>query len=387
MSSTTLSHAAAAAAATVPSTMKAAVFTGPGQPLTVERVAVPVPAADEVLIRVAACGVCHSDLHVLKGEVDFVHPAVLGHEVSGTVVAVGSDVPGAAVRIGTRVVAGFILPCGGCAQCLRGRDDLCTSFFENNRLRGVMHDGATRLRRPDGTALGMYSMGGLAEYAVVPLTSVAALPDSLPLAESAVLGCAGLTAYGAIKHSADLRDDESVAVVAVGGVGSNLVQLARLSGARTIIAIDIDDDKLAAARALGATHAVNSATEDAAAAVRQITGGAGVDVAFEALGRSETVQMATQLLADGGRLVLVGIAPGLSTAEVEITRLVRRSLRIIGNYGGRVRTDLPEVVRLAASGDYHPHLTVTRTYGLDEAADAFQALAEGQITGRALICP
>lgn len=389
---------AASVPATIPERMRAAVFRGARESLVVRELRTPKPGPGEALIRVEACGVCHTDLHVMKGEVRFVSPAVLGHEVSGTVVAIGSDAAGArsdqdaasapgGIRIGSRVVGAFIMPCGSCRHCVRGRDDLCSSFFENNRLRGVLHDGTTRLFDLDGSPVGMYSMGGLAEYAVVPFTGLTPLPDSLPFAESAVLGCAGLTSYGAIRRSADLRVGETVAIVAVGGIGSNLVQLARAFGASTVIAIDVDDHKLAAARELGATHTVNSHMEDAAEAVRRATGGFGVDVAFEALGRPQTLEQASGLLGDGGRLIAVGIAPGTTTASIEITRMVRRGQRIIGNYGARVRADLPAVVGLAASGAFRPHGTVTRTYGLDEADAAFRALSVGEITGRAIVRP
>ncbi len=373
---------------TVSTTMRAAIFRGPGQPLVVERIRTPAPAADEVLIEVAGCGVCHTDLHVIKGEVGFVSPAVLGHEIAGTVVAIGSAVPAhLGLALGSAVVGAFIMPCGDCPACAAGRDDLCDSFFANNRLRGVMHDGRTRLFALDGSPIGMYSMGGLAEYAVVPATGVTALPSILPLENSAVLGCAALTAYGAVRNAADLRTGESVVVVAAGGVGSNILQVARAFGANPVIAVDISTDKLAAAAANGATHTVDGSQGDAVEQVRELTGGRGVDVAFEALGTPRTFRQASDMLRDGGRLVAVGIAAGTSTAEIEITRLVRRSQRITGSYGARVRTDLPEVVRLAAAGMINPHGTVSRTFSLDEADLAFRILAAGGITGRATIRP
>src|SRR5207249_6812746 len=146
------------------------------------------------LVRITACGVCHTDLHVIKGEVPFPTPAVLGHEISGTVVELGEGVEGPAV--GTRVVGTFIMPCGACEACRSARDDLCEPFFALNRLRGTLYDGETRLFRPDGSPLAMYSMGGLAEYAVVPATALFELPAGLPVEEAAVFGCAALTAYG-----------------------------------------------------------------------------------------------------------------------------------------------------------------------------------------------
>ncbi len=211
----------------------------------------PEPGAGEVLVKVSACGVCHTDLHVMKAEVAFPTPAVMGHEISGTVAALGPGVKGPAV--GSKVVSAFIMPCGFCTPCGAGRDDLCDSFFAMNRLKGTLYDGTTRLKRRDGSPIAMYSMAGLAEYAVVPATDVFPLVDGLPLEESAVLGCAVFTAYGAVRHGAELRGGERVAVVAVGGVGINVIQIAHAFGASQIIAVDVKDDKLEAARRLGAT--------------------------------------------------------------------------------------------------------------------------------------
>src|SRR4029077_4412006 len=183
-------------------TMKAAVLSNAPGRLQIEEIPVPSPLAGEVLVKVHACGVCHTDLHVIKAEVAFPTPAVLGHEISGTIVELGKGV--AAPPAGTPVVSAFIMPCGRCRLCAIGRDDLCDNFFAMNRLRGVLYDGSTRLRRADGSPLWMYSMAGLAEYAVVPATDVFPLPLGLPIVESCVLGCAVFTAYGAVRHAADL---------------------------------------------------------------------------------------------------------------------------------------------------------------------------------------
>lgn len=363
--------------------MRAVVLPHINAPLTIEEIPTPRPKAGEVLIRVAACGVCHTDLHVIKGEVKFPTPAVLGHEISGTVADVGPGVT--ALAQGARVVSSFIMPCGRCAHCAQGRDDLCSTFFELNRLRGQLYDGTTRLARADGTPLAMYSMGGLAEYAVVPATDVFPLPHSLALQEACILGCAIFTAFGAVRHQADLRPGETVAVVAAGGVGSNIIQLARVFGASQIIAVDVRDDKLDAARSLGATHGVNASREEVGPAIMRLTDGRGVDAAFEALGRPETVLHAFHAVRDGGRVVIVGIAPGSATVPIEITRLVRRSVRIIGSYGGRVRTDMPLLLSLAHNGAIAPERTITRRYPLAEASAAYAALDRGEIIGRAIV--
>jgi succinate semialdehyde reductase (NADPH) len=366
-------------------TMKAAVLERAPGPMRIEEIPVPEPLAGEVLVKVHACGVCHTDLHVIKAEVAFPTPAVLGHEISGTIVAHGAGVSGP--PIGSPIVSAFIMPCGRCRLCAIGRDDLCDNFFAMNRLRGTLYDGTSRLRRQDGTNVAMYSMAGLAEYAVVPATDVFALPDGLPIAASSVLGCAVFTAYGAVRHGADLRGGERVAVVAAGGVGLNIIQIARAFGASQVVAIDISDDKLEIAKRVGATDAVNSRTVNATERVRELTDGHGVDIAFEVLGRPETFTQALEIIGDGGRMVAVGIAPGKTTAPVEITRLVRRGLRIIGSYGARTRADMPEILRLAARGTFRPETIVTRQFSLEEADAAYSALDRGEILGRAIVVP
>lgn len=363
--------------------MKAAVLRSVGSPVVIEDIPVPRPKVDEVLVKVSACGVCHSDLHVAKGELKFPMPCVLGHEISGVVEETGPGVKG--LRPGDPVVASFILPCGRCPSCSRGRDDLCETFFAMNRLKGTLYDGESRLRRADGTPLAMYSMGGLAEYAVVTATDVFPLPAHAPLAESCILGCAIMTAYGAVKHQAEVRPGDTVAVVGVGGVGSNVVQIARLFGAADVLAVDIRDDKLEEVKKLGATRGVNAAKGDPIAQVMELTAGRGVDVAIEALGRPETVANAFQMTREGGRTVVIGLAPGQATAAIEVTRLVRRSIRLTGSYGCRVRTDMPEIVSLAERGLIDVSRSISRRYRLEECAEAYQALNRGEIMGRAIV--
>lgn len=364
--------------------MRAAIWNGGSPELVIESVPVPTPLRDEALIKVAACGVCHTDLHVMKGEVAFPPPAVMGHEVSGTIVEIGAGSAPTALTPGMRVVGAFIMPCTECDSCRAGRDDLCTTFFAQNRLQGNLFDGTTRLHRSDGSRLSMYSMAGLAEYAVVPLSALAPLPGTVDMEAAAVLGCAAFTAYGAAAKS-EIVTGESMAVVATGGVGSSLIQVGRHLGAWPIIAIDVNDDKLAVASELGADVVINSTREDVVARVREETGGAGVNVAFEALGRPETFELAVSLLREGGRMVAVGIAAGSVTAAVTITPLVRRGQAIMGSFGARTRRDLPKVVAMAASGGYDVNHAVTRRYSLENADEAYAALDRGEISGRAIV--
>ncbi len=369
----------------IPETMRAAVLRDYDQGLQIETIRTPHPKAGEVLIKVNSCGLCHSDLHVIGGAIKFPLPCVLGHEVAGEIVELGPASEHYGLQVGEAVAGAFLMPCGQCEACAAGRDDLCAPFFDLNRLRGTLYDGQTRLADLDGNPIQMYSMGGLAEYAVIPATSVAPLPPEIDPVKGAILGCAAMTAYGAVRRGANLQFGESVAVVAVGGVGSNIIQLARAFGAKDIIAIDVANDKLAAAVELGATATVNSATEDARARVLELTGGRGVDVAFEVLGRPETWVTALDVIRDGGRMVPVGLGAGVQTAPVEINRLVRRSQSIVGSYGARTRQDLPEVVRLAAEDVIRYGDIVSAEFTLDQVADGYEQLRQGHIQGRAVI--
>ena len=369
----------------IPDTMRAAVLRDYGKGLQVETIRTPRPKAGEVLIKVTACGLCHSDLHVIGGAIAFPLPAVLGHEVAGTIVELGPGTEHTGLEVGQQVAGGFLMPCGQCRHCAAGHDELCEPFFELNRLKGVLYDGTTRLYALDGEPIQMYSMGGLAEYSVVPATALAPVPEGVDPVSSAILGCAAMTGYGAVRRGADIKYGETVAVVAVGGVGSNIVQIARAFGASQVIAIDVADDKLEAVKAFGATATINSMTQDAREEVLKLTNGRGVDVSFEALGIPSTWNTALDVLADGGRMVPIGLGAGRQTAEVEINRTVRRSQSILGSYGARTRQDLPAVVDLAARGIINYDDLVTRRFSLDEAAAGYEALRNRAIQGRAVV--
>lgn len=370
---------------TLPQTMRAAVLVAAGQPLEVQRIRTPRPSAGEVLVKVSGCGLCHSDLHVMAGKIPFPTPAVLGHEVSGTIVELGPNTDHSGLSVGDEVCGAFLMPCGQCPECARGRDDLCRPFFQFNRLQGQLFDGTSRLVDCDGNVIAQYSMGGLAEYCVIPVTSVTPMPAGMDPVAAAILGCAAMTAYGAVRWGADLRYGETVAIIGIGGVGSNIVQVARELGARKVIAIDVDDDKLEAAIRHGASDVINSRYLDARERVLTLTGGRGVDVAIEALGFPTTFEQALTLLADGGRMVPIGLAAGTQTAAVEINRLVRRGQQICGSYGARTRTDLPIVVDLAARGVLDYRGVVSERVPLSSAGATYQRLEQGQVSGRAVV--
>uniref|UniRef100_A0A2N9IA52 Enoyl reductase (ER) domain-containing protein n=1 Tax=Fagus sylvatica TaxID=28930 RepID=A0A2N9IA52_FAGSY len=354
----------------LPSYMRGAVFWEPNKPLTMEDFRMPRPKSGEILIKTKACGVCHSDLHLMKGDFLYTRPCVVGHEITGEVVEHGPLTDIRIVKrypIGSHVVGAFIMPCGNCFFCSKGEDELCEDFSAYNRAKGTLYDGETRLfLRSSAHALSI-------------------LPDSLPYTESAILGCAVFTAYGAMAHAAVVRPGDSVAVIGVGGVGSSCLQIARAFGASDIIAVDVQDEKLQNAKAFGATHTINAIQEDAIEKIREITGGMGVDIAVEALGKPETFVQCAQSVREGGKAVMVGLTQTGAIGEVDINRLVRRKIKVIGSYGAKPRQDLPKLVRLAETGFLNISGAVSRKYKFEEACQAFHDLDQGSIVGRAVI--
>ena len=364
--------------------MRAAVVRERSGPFTVEELRDPEPKAGEVLVDIAACGVCHTDLHIHDGSVPFpaavrAWPRDLGHDRGF----------GGGRRATLPLVNAWRAPsscrAGSCAMCRAGREELCEPFFAHNRLSGTLYDGQTRLFDRSGEPVWMYSMGGLSEKAVMPARGVAVLPHELELTDSAIFGCALMTAYGAVAQVGQLRRGETVAVFGAGGIGGSVVQVARALGAGQIVAIDVDEGKLSLARELGATDTINASRDDPVQAVRDLTDGAGVNVAFEAIGHPRTFRQATEAATDGGRCVMVGIAPVGVTAEIEITRLVRRKLQVLGSFGGRPRHDLPALMALAISGELQLDGAIGARFTLDQATEAYSLLADGKITGRAIV--
>lgn len=362
--------------------MKAAILRSPGKPLEIAEIQDPRPGRGEVLVRVRAAGICHTDLHVIRGNIPFPTPAVLGHEVAGVVEEVGEGV--ADLRPGDRVIGTFIIPCGRCFYCRIGREDLCENFYKFNRLQGLYYDGDTRLRDKAGNKIYMYSMAAHAELSVIPETAVFKLPTSLPLEASAIIGCAIMTAYGACKNAL-LRPSETVAVFGVGGVGSSVVQLAARVFRTRVIAIDVVEAKLEHAMTLGAEHTINPLREDPVKKIFELTGGRGADASFEAVGMPATIEQAIRSVRAGGRAVIIGLSTKDSAASFQINYLVRRGIHIVGSYGARPGIDVPEILDLASRGIIDVESIAVQKFDLEEINEAFRKLEMGGIRGRALV--
>jgi S-(hydroxymethyl)glutathione dehydrogenase/alcohol dehydrogenase len=359
------------------STIRAAVLREPGD-VRVEEVELDAPEPGEVLVRLAAAGVCHSDLHLVDGALgDGRWPMVLGHEGAGVVEDVGAGVRH--VAPGDEVVLCWVPSCGACEQCGAGRPTLCTTAARHS-LAGTMPDGTTRLRLPDGTSLqhGLQT-ACFAERAVVPAAGAVLLPGGLPLWQAALLGCGVVTGFGAVRNAARVRPGESAVVIGLGGVGLQVLAAAKRAGARPIVAVDRDAAKLERALERGADAAVDTSQEASPVrALRELTGG-GADHAFEVVGLPETMLLAWKSLRPGATAVVIGIAP--KGAELSLPALELASEKGIRGsfYGsGDPAADLPELARLAAGGELDLAGVVTRLDPLDEVAAALERLRRGE---------
>jgi len=356
--------------------IRAAVLREPGRPVEIDEVELDPPKAGEVLVRVAAAGVCHSDVLLADGALgEGRWPMVLGHEGAGVVEAVGEDVTH--VAPGDPVGFCIVPSCRECAECRKGRFNLCVPAGTNG-VRGTLMDGTSRLRLPDGETLQHALMTAcFAERAVVMAAGAVPLPAGLPLWQAALLGCAVVTGFGAVRNAGRVAGGESVAVIGCGGVGLQVVAAARLAGAHPLIAVDRDPAKLELALERGATHVVEAGSATTAARVLRLTEG-GVDHAFEVVGRAETMRLAWDVLRPGGTAIVVGLAAkGVEVALPAIEFLSDKGIR--GSYygNGDPLSDLPELAELALSGDLDLAGVVTHVEPLGGVQEALERLRTG----------
>ncbi|MBK3568727.1 Zn-dependent alcohol dehydrogenase [Streptomyces sp. MBT62] len=357
--------------------VRAAVLPTVGAPLEIAEIDLPDPGPGQVRVRLAAAGVCHSDLSLTNGTMRVPVPAVLGHEGAGTVLAVGKDVTH--ISPGDPVVLNWAPSCGTCHACTLGEVWLCA-----NALNGAADVYAHRAS--DGSDLhpGL-NVAAFAEETVVSAACVLPLPDGIPLTDAALLGCAVLTGYGAVHHSAQVREGETVAVFGVGGVGLSTLQAARIAGATKIVAVDVSPEKEELARAAGATDYV-VASENTAREIRALTGKQGVDVAVECVGRAVTIRTAWESTRRGGRTTVVGIGGKDQQVTFNALELFHWGRTLSGCVYGNSdpAKDLPVLAEHVRAGRLDLGALVTERIGLEGIPAAFENMMAGK-GGRALV--
>lgn len=351
--------------------MRAAVCRSFAEPLTIEEVSLDPPGPGEIEVTLAACAICHSDITYMRGGWGGPLPAVYGHEAAGVVEAVGPGV--VSVRQGNHVVVTLIRSCGACHYCIQGKPVLCETSF---RL-----DAEDPLHGPNGETIHQsMRTGAFAEKVTVHASQVAVIPEDIAFDSASLLACGVITGLGAVFNTAQVPAGSDVVVVGTGGVGLNSVQGAALCGARSVIALDLSDSKLAAARRFGATHALNPSREDVTDAIRQLTRGRGADFVFVTVGAKRAIEQAFPALARGGAVVIVGMPPDGTEIGFDPVVLAARSQKVLGSKMGsaRVGIDVPYLVDLYRQGRLKLDELITGRYPLEEINAAIAGVTKGE---------
>lgn len=340
------------------------------------------PGPGEVLVRIAAVGVCHSDWHLVSGATTHPMPVVAGHEGAGVVEALGLGVT--SINSGDHVVLNWAPACGHCFYCIRNKPNLCQTWT-GPIWAGTMLHGTPRLILDGRPVFHYCGLAAFATHAVVPQQSCIVVRKDVPLPVAALVGCAVATGVGAAMYTGAVRPGDSVAVFGCGGVGLCILQGARLCGAQTLVAIDQNPAKLQIAHRFGATHAILSGP-DALDSIRRATGGRGVEVAFEAVGVPSVQEAALDAVRPGGTLVLAGLAPMGAATNLPGAVLVRQEKTVKGSYYGSVQPqrDFPMLLNLYKAGQLDLDALITQTYALDQINQAFADMLSGH-TARGVI--
>jgi len=356
---------------------RTAVIYEPGQPIQIEEIELDAPKAHEVQIKMVAAGICHSDYHIIAGELPGYLPMALGHEGAGIVEAVGPEVTNC--KVGDHVVLTFIPSCGTCYYCTTGHANLCNMGAAI--LMGPQLDGTFRMHGAKGDIGQMCVVGTFSEHTVVPDASVVKVEDYYPLNKAVIVGCGVPTGVGAVIHRAKVEPGSTVMVIGCGGIGMNAVQGAALTGARMIIAVDTVDYKLERAKEFGATHTINPKNQDLVQTVKDLTYGEGVRYSFEAIATPATIGQAYACTAKNGTVVVIGLAP--ATAEsipIPPLDLVLYQKTLMGTLYGdsQPRKDIPELLALYHVGKIKLDEMITKVYTLDEVNEAYADLLAGK---------
>lgn len=355
--------------------IEAAVLYEVGGPFCVETVDLMEPRSGEVLIQVAAAGVCHSDWHLVTGATRHQLPVVAGHEGAGVVAAVGPGVT--RVRRGDHVALNWAPNCGSCFYCLHGRPSLCTTYIEAV-WAGTMMDGSTRLSKEGHSIYHFSALACFATHTVVPEPCCVPIPKQVPLDVAALVGCAVTTGVGSVFNTAQVRPGASVVVFGAGGVGLSILMAARLAGASQVIAVDRVAEKRDMVMSFGATEFLVAGPETPSA-IRTLTEGRGADYVFEAVGNPLVQEQCLDAVRPGGLIILVGISPMGSSTNLPGAILTRQEKTVTGSYYGTAQAarDFPLYLDLYARGQLDLDRLVTRTYGLSEINQAFADMLSG----------
>jgi NDMA-dependent alcohol dehydrogenase len=356
---------------------KAVVYRGDGSTVRVEDILVDAPGPGEVMIKMAACGVCHSDLSVTNGTLPLPTPVILGHEGAGVVCQVGAGVTD--LQVGDHVISSFVNTCGKCRYCSTGRANLCEAgkFTPPGQLTG----GHVRTSDTQGQPLGvMGGCGVMAEYATLHENSVVKIVPGVPLDRCALIGCGVMTGWGAACNTAKVEAGSVCVVFGAGGVGLSTIQGCQNAGASMIVAVDMLAGKLELAKTFGATHVIDaSKTGNLVKELRKLTGG-GADYAFECVGHGEIVAQAYAALRNGGTAVVVGLARPDNTTTLRTASFAFEEKTLKGSFYGstRPRYDFPRLVGLYQAGKLKLDELITKRYRIEEAPQAFEDLAAGR---------
>lgn len=355
---------------------KAVICREVNKPVVVEEIQVESPRRGEVMIKLAACGVCHSDLSATNGTIGFPLPIVLGHEGAGVVVEVGEGVHD--LKVGDHVVSSFVSMCGKCRYCATGRPSLCD---QTSKTITTLPDGSVRTQDKGGKPLNVFTgCGVMAEYATLHIDNVVKVEKDIPLDRAALISCGVMTGVGAAFNAAKVQPGSICVVFGTGGVGLNAIQGCVLAGAAQVVAVDMSDAKLEFARQFGATHTFNPKSSDnPVKAIREMTGG-GADYSFECVGYGEIVGQAYSVLAKGGKVIVVGVAPAKDMTSIRTLTLYAEGKTITGSRFGdaRPKEDFPRLLSLYKSKRLKLDELITKTYKIDEAPEAFADLSAGK---------
>jgi S-(hydroxymethyl)glutathione dehydrogenase/alcohol dehydrogenase len=353
---------------------KAAVIYQPREPMVVEDIQLDEPKQGEVLVRLAATGVCHSCLHAADGSWDWaIFPSVLGDEGAGTVEQVGPGVT--TFQPGDHVIVSWSPTCGRCRYCVTGRPELC----ERRPEGGYLYDGTTRIHAR-GQDIKHFGPATYASEMVLPDNSVVKIRDDMPLEKAALIGCAVTTGVGSVINTARVPTGASLAIFGTGGIGLNAIQGGRLCGAFPLIAVDVADNKLEFARSMGATHTVNGARDNVVDSIKALTAGRGAEYTVVAVGSTQAMQQAWDATAPGGTCVVIGAPASSERISIDPMALYRDEKRLTGSrYGSaRVLDDFGRLIDLYLGGKLQLDELITKRYGLDEINEAHRALAAGE---------